>query len=99
MDEPSAEPLRIEVIDNAELQIEWADGATTSMTAAQVRAACPCASCGTRPAEDRTPEAHQDTTIESAALVGSYGVSFEFGPDGHSTGIYSFGDLRSYSSR
>ena len=98
MAEPAAEPLRIEVIDSTELQIEWADGATTSMTAAQVRAVCPCASCGTRPAWDRTPGASADVTIDSAALVGSYGVSFVFGPNGHSTGIYSFSDLRRYSS-
>jgi len=96
--EPTAEPIGIEVVDRAELQIEWADGARTSMTASELRAACPCAACGARPAEDRSPAAFQDSTIDSADLVGSYGVSFAFGPDGHSTGIYSFGGLRGYSS-
>lgn len=99
MAEPIAEPLRIEVIEQVELQIEWIDGAVTAMTAAELRAVCPCAICGTRPVADRTAMAYQDATIESAELVGSYAVSFRFGPDGHSTGIYSFGDLRSYSSR
>ena len=97
MDEPAAEPARIEVIDGLELLIEWADGAVTSLTTAEVRAACPCALCGTLPAEDRSPAAFEDATIDSADLVGSYGVSFVFGPDGHSTGIYSFNNLRRYS--
>lgn len=96
--EGKPEPLRIEVIDRAELQIEWADGATTSLTGAELRAACPCAGCGTVPGADRSPAAFPDATIEAADLVGSYGVSFVFGPNGHSTGIYSFGDLRRYSS-
>ena len=97
MAEPVAEPLRIEVIDSAELQIEWSDGATTSATAAQLRAACPCAGCRALPAEERTPAEYEGVTIDAAALVGSYAVSFVFGPDGHSTGIYSFVDL--YGSR
>jgi len=95
--EPATEPLRIEVIEGAEIDIEWADGARTSMSAPELRAACPCAACGTRPAEDRTVAAFQNATIDAADLVGSYGVSFVFGPDGHSTGIYSFTDLRRYS--
>ena len=96
--EGKPEPLRIEVIDRAELHVEWADGATTSLTAVELRAACPCADCGTVPAADRTSAAFSDATVEAADLVGSYGVSFVFGPDGHSTGIYSFSDLRRYSS-
>ena len=97
MAEPSVEPVRIEVIDGLELHIEWADGAVTSLTTAEVRAVCPCAPCGTLLAENGSPPAFDDATIDSADLVGSYGVSFVFGPDGHSTGIYSFKDLRRYS--
>lgn len=96
--EPAVEATRIEVIDGAELEIEWVDGARTSLTAAEVRAACPCATCGSLRTNDRSPAAFQDATIDAADLVGSYGVSFVFGPDGHSTGIYSFKDLRRYSS-
>ena len=98
MARPAAEPVRIEVIDGAELQIGWSDGAVTSLSSAQVRAACPCAACRALPAAERTPAAHEGVTIDSAALVGSYAVSFVFGPDGHSTGIYSFGELRRYAS-
>ena len=92
------EPVRIEVIEGAEIRIGWSDSTTTAMTTAQVRAACPCAGCRALPAEERTPAAYEDATIESASLVGSYAVSFVFGPDGHSTGIYSFTDLYAYRS-
>ncbi len=98
MASPPAEPVRIEVIDGAELQIGWSDGAMTALSTAQVRAACPCAACRALPAAERTAAAYKDVTIDSAALVGSYAVSFVFGPDGHSTGIYSFNELRRYAS-
>lgn len=92
------EPVRIEVIEGAEIRIGWSDSTTTAMTTAQIRAACPCAGCRALPAEETTPAAYEDVTIESASLVGSYAVSFVFGPDGHSTGIYSFTDLYAYRS-
>jgi DUF971 family protein len=96
--EPTAEPLRIEVIESAELQIEWSDAVTTAMTSAQVRAACPCAGCRALPETERVPASYPDVTIDAVALVGSYAVSFVFGPDGHSAGIYSFSDLYAYRS-
>ena len=34
-----------------------------------------------------------DVRIERAALVGAYGVNFEFAPDSHSTGIFTFEQL------
>jgi len=92
------EPLRIEVIDGSRLEIEWADGAVTSMTAPEVRAFCHCAACGQLDRELRTPEAHGNARIASASLVGSYAVNFVFTPDGHSSGIYPFAGLRRYES-
>ncbi len=34
------------------------------------------------------------TRIVDAQLVGSYGINFVFQPDGHSTGIFTFAQLR-----
>lgn len=96
MAEPIPEPLRIEVTDGAELNVEWADGGVTSMTAAQLRAFCQCAGCREQPDAERSVSAHHNASIESAALVGSYAVSFVFGPDGHSAGIFPFVELRRY---
>lgn len=98
MAETIPEPVRIEVADRARLEIQWADGTATLMTAPEVRAYCHCAACRELPPTERTPEMYAAATIESAALVGSYAISFTFGPDGHGAGIYPFVDLRRYRS-
>lgn len=92
------EPLRIEVSEGKSLEIEWQDGTATRMSAAELRAFCQCAGCRELPPEQRTVEVHTGASIESAALVGSYAVSFVFGPDGHSAGIFPFVELKRYQS-
>ena len=92
------EPLRIEVSDGLLLEIEWPDGALTRMSAPELRAFCQCAGCRELSTEQRTAEVHSAATIDSAALVGSYAVSFVFGPDGHGAGIYPFIELKAYQS-
>ncbi|NND04654.1 MAG: DUF971 domain-containing protein [Acidimicrobiia bacterium] len=98
MVEAIPEPLRIEVSDGQSLEIEWGDGTLTRMTAPELRAFCQCAGCRELPLDQRTAEVHAAATIESAALVGSYAVSFGFGPDGHSAGIFPFIELKRYQS-
>lgn len=98
MAEEIPEPLRIEVTEGKRLEIDWADGATTSMTAPEVRAFCQCAECRERPPEERTVAVHEDALIASASLVGSYAINFVFTPDGHSAGIFPFVDLRKVHS-
>jgi len=90
------EPLRIEVSEGTKLEIEWEDGARTVMSAPEVRAFCQCAACRELPAAERAESHHSAATIDSASLVGSYAISFVFGPDGHSAGIYPFVELRRY---
>lgn len=95
--EPSQPPEKIEIIDGRELVIVWTDGEKTQLSAAQLRGACPCASC-------REPSGREQTelvlggsvpvTIADARLVGGYALSFEFTPDGHGTGIYPYAGLR-----
>ena len=98
MSEPIPEPLRIEVTEGKSLDIGWADGTNTRMTSAELRAFCQCAGCRELAPEARTVEVHAEATIESAALVGSYAVSFVFGPDGHSAGIFPFIELKRHQS-
>lgn len=96
MADPIPEPIRIEVSDGARLEIQWADGASTVMSAAELRAYCHCAACRELPPTERTPDVYTAATIESAELVGSYAINFTFGPDGHGAGIYPYADLRRY---
>ena len=94
MGEEIPEPVRIEVIEGERLEIAWADGATTKMTAPEVRSFCQCAECREQHPEQRTVAVHEGARIASASLVGSYAINFVFTPDGHSSGIFPFVDLR-----
>jgi DUF971 family protein len=89
--EAMAEPVRIEV-EGGFVAVTWDDGRLDRVPAAMLRAACPCAGCREPGASDRIPE---EARVVDARLVGGYAVSFTFGPDGHATGIYPYGLLRS----
>lgn len=84
--------MRIEV-DRALLTVGWEDGTATTITAQELRSACPCAGC-----RDITT-APSGTTIESAHVVGDYALGVLFGPDGHATGIFPYALLGSLGSR
>ena len=90
------QPVRIEIEDGTSVSITWDDDTTTTLQAAQLRRACPCAGC-------REPDGRQRTdlvlggpvpvNISDARLVGGYALTFVFSPDGHATGIYPFSGL------
>lgn len=70
------------------MELVWDDGATTTITALRLRAACPCAGC-------RDGAEHADrATIEDARVVGDYALGVTFGPDHHATGIFPYDLLR-----
>jgi ATP-binding protein involved in chromosome partitioning len=89
-------PRIITKSDPAFLVIEWADDVTTTLTTTDLRAICPCAHCVDeltgRRVHDPT-SVPQDLLTESVALVGHYALAIRFS-DGHDTGIYTFGLLR-----
>jgi ATP-binding protein involved in chromosome partitioning len=76
-------PVRIEV-DRGVLGVVWEDGTTNTITAQELRAACPCAGCR------ETSTAPAEATIETAHVVGDYALGVVFGPDGHATGIFTY---------
>ena len=87
-------PERIEVLDaGSTVRLTWSGDRMQEFSAAELRRACPCASCGEsvgRSAMLRTIEGDRPVTITAAELVGTYAVAFSFAPDGHRTGIYPF---------
>lgn len=92
----STQPLVIRKSDSSKVEIEWADGGKTSVSAALLRRLCQCAAC----VQEWTGEAlldpasvPEDLTQNSLALVGNYGISVRFS-DGHDTGIYTFTYIR-----
>ncbi|MCP3920510.1 MAG: DUF971 domain-containing protein [bacterium] len=92
----SITPTRIGRRDPSRIVLDWADGSSTTYTAAELRRLCTCAHC----VHELTgkalldPASVPDDLIQNdLRLVGSYAIAVQFA-DGHSTGIYPFAFLR-----
>ncbi len=101
--DPSGRPLELDLDRESHLRIRWADGMETVIPLAELRKACPCAGCrAAREERERNPlavigpavELRNLVTVREAELVGNYALRVIW-QDGHSTGIYDFGLLRS----
>ncbi|HEY2894409.1 MAG TPA: DUF971 domain-containing protein [Pirellulales bacterium] len=97
-------PNRLELRGNR-LRIEWNDGQKREISLADLRAACPCATCREKraaPAAPPTPGLLPVLSLAEARPLGiagmkpvgnyAYGIAFS---DGHDTGIYTLELLRS----
>jgi len=89
-------PTQILEESDRELSINWSDDKESKYNAAQLRKACPCASCvnewtGKKVLQDETVA--DDLNFSSISIVGNYALNFQFS-DGHNTGIYSFQYLK-----
>ncbi len=105
----STDPLHLAVSKSKGITIDWSDGHASGFTCAQLRDACPCASCtgshGTEPqrtnhsvsappsATDPFPLFKPAIRMDSIEEVGAYAVRIHWN-DGHNAGIYSFAYLR-----
>lgn len=90
------EPVEIIKEDDSEISIVWSDGKESRYRAANLRRACPCASCVNEWTGEKVlkPDSiSDDLTIKDLSLVGRYALNFSFG-DNHDTGIFSFKYLR-----
>lgn len=92
----STRPRAIRKLGDAQIEIVWSDGHTSTYRASYLRRHCRCALCVDemtgRPllAPEAIPE---DLSIRQVELVGQYALHFQWS-DGHSTGIYPFSQLR-----
>lgn len=90
-------PTSIEVEQKRLVRFTWEDGRIQELDAAELRRACACATCREPQTSGKIRLQVIDPippSIEDARLVGSYGINFVFGPDGHRTGIFSWRQLR-----
>lgn len=78
--------------------LTWSDGRVSSLTLADLRRLCPCATCN----EQRANQANSlmvisgpvpSAELEAAEPVGGYAIRFRWA-DGHDSGIYSYQYLR-----
>jgi len=92
----NTQPKVIERSHPGKVTIEWADGESSSFTAAELRRVCPCAGCVS---ENTGQRIHDPATVpdgleqSNLKLVGNYALDMQFS-DGHSTGIFTFQFLR-----
>lgn len=95
-------PVKLKLKRDTSLTIDWSDGRQTSLTIAQLRKACPCATCKTlreSMKKSRLTVLPQTSTtdapliVTTADLVGNYALRVVWS-DGHDKGIYSFAYLR-----
>ncbi len=88
------------MIAEQRLLIDWKDGAHSEFSMAELRKACPCATCRTeREKQHDNPlrilkSDPTDVRVTTARLVGNYAIQFHWS-DGHNTGIFDFRLLRS----
>jgi len=93
------QPVQIVEESTSELSIKWSDDSETSYRAADLRRACPCASCRDEWTGEKILDASNvpdDIDFGHISIVGRYALNFHFS-DGHDTGIYSFEYLRKLS--
>ena len=91
-------PVRVHLADDGKrILIDWQDGLVTEFLALDLRAECPCAACVDEMSGKRTQK-REDVDPGVAAVaheqVGRYALQFHWS-DGHTTGIYSYDNLRS----
>jgi DUF971 family protein len=92
-------------IENGLLVIGWSDGTSTKHQPADLRKACPCATCREKKRGDDEPKPRgilpvltiaeaQPLAVQRMRPVGNYAYNIQFS-DGHDSGIYSFDLIRS----
>jgi DUF971 family protein len=99
--------VKIHVTSGAGVDITWADGHASHYDFPYLRDNCPCATCNDErekkvsfasagPASAAAavlPMFKPKPTAKAATAVGNYAIQLTFS-DGHSTGIYSYDQLR-----
>ncbi len=96
-------PTAINRQDDGSIRIHWDDATDSHWTAAQLRKACPCATCREKKRKDAEAPPRmlpvisaaeaRPLRIETMRPVGNYAYNIAFS-DGHNTGIFSFAMLK-----
>jgi len=87
------QPLKIKLLENKFLWIQWADKSDSKILLKKLREMCPCATCLS--AREKQSKSYipillgSQLTVSNIEMVGSYAIQIKW-EDGHSTGIYEF---------
>lgn len=99
--------VKVHVTNGAGVDIGWADGHVSHFDFAYLRDNCPCATCNDERGKKESlgevspvftsspalPMFKPKVRAQSAAPIGQYAIQIAFS-DGHSTGIFSYDQLR-----
>lgn len=96
------QPVKITVVDKKVLMIKWDDGNEDRLELKLLRKNCPCATC----LAEREKQSkmyipifsENQITVKSINQVGKYAIQITWN-DGHSTGIYEYTFLKTFSER
>ena len=93
MTAPHLSPVDIKLHKKrSELSIQWADGAETTLSGAQLRKYCACSRCRARN-QIGTEILNDNNNIDNIALAGIAGLQVIFA-DGHDKGVFPWAYLR-----
>ena len=96
----------IEMVGEDQVIVHWEDGHVSEFASGFLRSKCPCATCVNEPGGHEAPirlgeslpilpkKARAGVHAANIEPIGHYAVRIDWS-DGHNTGIYSFGYLRS----
>lgn len=86
-------PVKIRVLEDKNLFIQWDDKSESLIPLAVLRRNCPCATCMTerenKPSTYIPLLSHVQMILNNIEPVGSYAIRF-FWQDGHDDGIYNY---------
>lgn len=95
-------PTHIRALQSSrELELTWDESTVARLPYRFLRGECPCASCRDEWTGERILDPatlRPDLSIESLEPIGSYAVRIAWN-DGHSSGLYTWDNLRSLSDR
>ncbi len=98
-------PTKLQIVDQAQLQIDWSDGQIRRYGIKELRDHCPCATCREKHGEQESqatnplqlnvlsPAEAQPWRVAAMKPVGNYAYNIVFS-DGHDSGIFTFELLR-----
>ena len=93
------QPLRLKVIDDIILYVQWDDKTESTLSLHKMRVMCPCATCVTsrlNQSDSYIPILlSNQLAVQGIEIMGNYAFKIKW-KDGHNTGIYEYSLLNRY---
>lgn len=95
------QPVKIKLIEEKYLIIEWDDNSESKISLQKMRSLCPCATCLAQKenqSKNYIPSLlGSQITVKNIEVVGTYAIQITW-QDGHNTGIYEYPFLKNLAT-